>query len=52
MARTFTFDCPVCEVCTVVDDDVRDLVLDEGCVLCAADVTRAAFSPSSRGRDR
>ena len=52
MARTFTFDCPVCDVRTVVDDDVRDLVLDEGCVLCAADVSRTAFSPSGHGHDR
>ncbi|WP_438267800.1 DUF7560 family zinc ribbon protein [Halomarina pelagica] len=40
----FEFSCHRCDVRTVVDVDVRELILDGGCVVCGVDVTVDAFS--------
>ncbi|WP_449271867.1 DUF7560 family zinc ribbon protein [Halostella pelagica] len=40
----FTFDCPECSAEVDVDDDIRAEILDNGCVLCRAQVGPSAFS--------
>ncbi|ESP89847.1 DUF7560 family zinc ribbon protein [Candidatus Halobonum tyrrellensis] len=47
MSRQFTFDCPECAVEVDVDGDVREAILDEGCVLCGASVGADTFSSAS-----
>jgi hypothetical protein len=48
MPRKFVFDCPGCDIETVVDDDVRSEVLEEGCVMCRTSVDTGSFVPLSR----
>lgn len=43
MAVTFVFDCSACRSEMRVDADVRAEMLADGCVLCRAPVTDAAF---------
>lgn len=54
MPRKFVFDCPACDVESVVDADIRAEVLEEGCVMCRTSVDAGAFVPLSEadaGRD-
>jgi hypothetical protein len=47
MTTRFTFDCPHCRAETVVDEGMRDLLLDDGCVLCETSVSKTAFSKTT-----
>ncbi len=39
------FVCPECEESMVVNDAMRQTLIEKGCVICSADVTGAAFGP-------
>ncbi|MDG5776908.1 hypothetical protein VB773_12950 [Haloarculaceae archaeon H-GB2-1] len=43
MTTRFTFDCPHCQATTIVDEGMRDLLLEDGCILCETTVSMAAF---------
>jgi predicted RNA-binding Zn-ribbon protein involved in translation (DUF1610 family) len=43
MAEEFRFRCPSCGATVVVDRPVRDAMLAEGCVVCAARVSPNCF---------
>ncbi|ELZ94788.1 hypothetical protein C440_06927 [Haloferax mucosum ATCC BAA-1512] len=40
----YTFVCPVCDESMLVNDSMRDALLDNGCVICSASLTTDAFS--------
>jgi transcription initiation factor IIE alpha subunit len=43
----YTFRCPECDESLEVNDSMRDALLENGCVICSADVTGAAFTRAS-----
>ncbi|MFB6094099.1 MAG: zinc ribbon domain-containing protein [Halanaeroarchaeum sp.] len=44
MTGRYRFDCPGCAIDFEVDAGVRDDILGNGCPICGAPVTEAAFS--------
>ncbi|WP_435320448.1 DUF7560 family zinc ribbon protein [Haloarchaeobius sp. TZWSO28] len=44
MSRHFEFDCPNCEARTVVDREVRELVMLDGCIVCGEPIDEGAFA--------
>ncbi|AFK18191.1 MULTISPECIES: DUF7560 family zinc ribbon protein [Haloferax] len=40
----YTFVCPECAESMLVNDSMRDALLDNGCVICSASLTQDAFS--------
>ncbi|WP_137283288.1 DUF7560 family zinc ribbon protein [Halorussus salinisoli] len=45
MAQKYRFACPTCEERVIVDRDVRDKLLTQGCVVCSASVYPNCFEP-------
>ncbi|MBS3760402.1 DUF7560 family zinc ribbon protein [Halodesulfurarchaeum sp.] len=43
--RKYQFNCPRCDLVTIVGEDVREDMLAVGCYLCGADVGAQQFSP-------
>lgn len=41
-----TFVCPGCGECLVVNDAMKDALIENGCVVCGTDVSARAFSES------
>lgn len=42
----FTFLCPGCDESLRVNDSMRRVLLDRGCVICGTVVTSGAFTPA------
>lgn len=42
-AEDLWFDCPSCNMRVIVDEDVRELLVSEGCAICTADVSPDDF---------
>ncbi|ELZ83698.1 MULTISPECIES: DUF7560 family zinc ribbon protein [Haloferax] len=40
----YTFVCPECAESMLVNDSMRDALLENGCVICSAALTTDAFS--------
>ncbi|WP_170864747.1 DUF7560 family zinc ribbon protein [Halogranum amylolyticum] len=40
----YTFVCPECAESILVNESMRDALLDNGCVVCGSSVSRRAFS--------
>lgn len=40
----YTFVCPECAESILVNESMRDALLDNGCVVCGSSVSRQAFS--------
>lgn len=47
-AADLTFVCPSCGESLTVNNSMRDALLDNGCVICGAGVSNAAFSSESK----
>jgi hypothetical protein len=45
MSRKYRFDCPDCKESVVVDGDVREHLLSEGCLVCSSNVQQNCFDP-------
>lgn len=43
----FTFVCPECGESLVVNDSMREALIEQGCVVCGAPLTAEAFSRGS-----
>ena len=41
----YTFVCPECAESMLVNDSMRDALIDYGCVICGSDVRQQAFDP-------
>jgi transcription initiation factor IIE alpha subunit len=40
----YTFTCPVCEETLVVNESMREALIERGCVICDTAVSSAAFA--------
>jgi transcription elongation factor Elf1 len=40
----YSFTCPACEETLVVNGAMRETLIEQGCVICSASLTAAAFS--------
>lgn len=40
----FTFTCPECGESLLVNDSMRDALIDKGCVICGSAVSAESFS--------
>jgi len=47
--REYAFCCPACGESLVVNDLMKDALIDRGCVICGATVTTAAFTQNPSG---
>lgn len=51
-SEEFTFVCPDCGESMEVNPAMKDALMENGCVVCGATVSPAAFSASSQSLDQ
>jgi transcription elongation factor Elf1 len=40
----YTFTCPVCEETLLVNESMRETLIERGCVICRTPISAAAFT--------
>ncbi|MFB6269319.1 MAG: hypothetical protein ABEH83_05205 [Halobacterium sp.] len=51
-SEEFTFDCPSCGASMEVNPAMKDALVDNGCVVCGASVTAAAFTETGHSPEQ